>query len=281
MIAILGHKGFIGSNFLNYVLKKRIYKKKNLILIDKKDSYILVDDLRYAYTLNVLQTNKVELIYNFAGESSVDVSIKYPAETFENNYLLILNILEKIRATKTRLIHISTDEVFGEFGEKYNPSSPYAASKACQDMLIKSYIRTYGIKAQIFRCCNNFGPNQTKDKFIPKVIDLALQNKEIPVWPGRRCWTDVEDTCKELITFSETCYKERNQTCVVNMPNLALAKLIVKLTKSKSTIKNLSILEAEKIRPGFDYQYQGEISSAKKPFEKSLKETIKWYSQNP
>lgn len=281
MIAILGHKGFIGSNFLNYVLKKRIYKKKDLILIDKKDSYILIDDLRYAYTLNVLQTNKVDIVYNFAGESSVDVSIKHPVETFENNYLLILNILEKIRTTKAKLIHISTDEVFGEFGEKYNPSSPYAASKACQDMLIKSYIRTYHVNAQIFRCCNNFGPNQTKDKFIPKVIDLALKNKPIQVWPGRRCWTHVEDTCKELIEFNKTKYTERNQTYTENISNLALAKLIVKLTKSKSNIKMLTFLEVEKIRPGFDYQYTGESSVAKKPFEKSLKETIKWYSQNP
>ena len=205
-IVVTGGNGFIGSNLVNFLNKKKYF----VINIDKniysKGSYLLKNlskkyykfyelDINSKKIFHILKKYKPIAIFNLAAETHVDRSIDAPENFVYSNILGTFNILEQLRKykktvnKKIKLIHVSTDEVYGDIkngarsSEKspYLPSSPYSASKASSDHLIKSYVRTYSIDAMISNCCNNYGPGQFPEKLIPTLIFNILNNKNLPI----------------------------------------------------------------------------------------------------
>ena len=225
-ILVTGGCGFIGANFLNVMvpkyksikflnLDKLTYagKKKNLQNITnyKNYSFVKLDICNYQGLRKIIKKFKPTIILHFAAESHVDNSIKSPIEFIRTNFIGTYNLLRSINK-KIFLIHISTDEVYGHvvnkkaFTEKtsYNPRSPYSASKASSDHLVSAWNSTFDYKSTIVNCCNNFGPFQDKEKFIPVIISKILNKKNIPIYgDGKqiREWIYVKDfvSCLEFI----------------------------------------------------------------------------------
>ena len=251
--------------------------------------------------------HKPKAIFNLAAETHVDRSIDSPGNFIKTNINGTFNLLESLRYLKNRkinskLIHISTDEVYGDIKEgkrsdenyKYEPSSPYSASKASADHLVKSYIRTYKLNAVISNCCNNYGPYQFPEKLIPKMISNIFNNKDLPIYAkgeNSREWIHVRDHCDALyLLFKKGKAGESyNVGSGKNLRNLDLVKKILKICKSlKVKVGKKSIIKFVKDRPGHDFRYA--LNSKKilkrlkwKPkisFEKGLKETIIWYYSN-
>ncbi len=223
-ILITGGCGFIGSNFVKLIQNRY----DNIIVVDKLTYAGNIDNLKnlkYIFYKNdikddiifdILNKHNIDIVVNFAAESHVDNSIENPSIFIETNvngtFNLIKNCLKYQQSKQNlRFIHISTDEVFGDleinepikFTEKtaYNPSSPYSASKAAIDLIINSYIRTFGFNAIILHCTNNFGPNQLKEKLIPKTIDCCLNSLPIPIYGNGknvRDWIFVSDFCNGI-----------------------------------------------------------------------------------
>ena len=203
-VIVTGGNGFIGSNLIKLLIKKKYF----VINIDKntysKNSYILekIKKKNYKfYKLNINNKKKIlwilkkfkpKAIFNLAAETHVDRSIDSPKDFIESNIFGVFNLLETIKEydKKIKLVHISTDEVYGDVkgnqrskeNSSYNPSSPYSASKASADHLIRSYVRTFGINASISNCCNNYGPGQFPEKLIPTLIFNIINNKPLPIW---------------------------------------------------------------------------------------------------
>ena len=208
-IVVTGGLGFIGSNLIQLLIKKK-YKVINIDKItyssnfyntknyNKSSKYKFIKcDLNERSKINrIFNKYKPIAIFNLAAETHVDRSIDSPKDFINTNIIGTFNILEQIRnyekkyKKKIRLIHISTDEVYGDIKKKYRsneespyqPSSPYSASKASSDHLIKSYSRTYNIDAVISNCCNNFGPGQFPEKLIPTLIFNILNNSPLPIY---------------------------------------------------------------------------------------------------
>ena len=199
-ILVTGGCGFIGSNFLNMMVPK--YKETKFLNVDKltyagnmnnirkiRDlpnyDFIKVDICNYEFLKRIVKSFKPNVIVHFAAESHVDNSIKSPKNFITSNIIGTYNILKSINK-KIFLIHISTDEVFGHVENKtafkettrYNPRSPYSATKASADHLVSAWNTTYGYKSTIVNCCNNFGPNQDNEKFIPVIINNILKKKK-------------------------------------------------------------------------------------------------------
>ena len=244
-------------------------------------------------------------IFNLAAETHVDRSIDNPENFIKSNIFGVYNILECFKNyskknKKTKLIHISTDEVYGDilFGRTkedypYNPSSPYAASKASSDHLVSSYVRTYKIPAIITNCSNNYGPKQHPEKLIPKLIYNILTNKSLPIYgkgTNSREWIYVEDHCEALIQIFKNgkIGSFYNIGSNKNLINLDISKKLIKIAKTKIKIgKNVKI-EFVKDRPGHDIRYA--LNSNKlikelkwKPktsFETGLIKTFDWYLNN-
>ena len=197
-IVVTGGLGFIGSNLIKILNKKNYY----IINIDKinyssnfqnipnniKNYKFYKEDInKRAVIKDIINKYNPKIIYNLAAETHVDRSIDEPKNFINSNILGVYNLLEVVRnfKNKIRFIHVSTDEVYGDIKNKgnskekdaYNPSSPYAASKASGDLLIKSYIRTYKINSIITNCCNNYGPNQYPEKLIPTIIYNLIKKK--------------------------------------------------------------------------------------------------------
>lgn len=220
-IMVTGGSGFIGTNLIHYLYNKGY----NVINYDKltyasnidgdrdlrgKKNYTMIKaDILDAGSLeSVVQSYGIDTIIHLAAESHVDNSITNPNIFAETNVMGTLNVLNVAKDYNLRLHHVSTDEVFGEiivgsFNEdsKYDPHSPYSASKAASDHLVRSYIRTYGLKATISNCSNNYGPYQHIEKLIPKAITNVLNNKKVPIY-GKgnniRDWIYVGDHCEAL-----------------------------------------------------------------------------------
>ena len=203
-IIVTGGSGFIGSNLVNFLIKKRFFvinldkltyssnKYKSSLRTKKNYKLIKVDIVNKKKLITIIKNYKPKAIFNLAAETHVDRSIDGPTSFIHTNINGTFSLLESLRFLQkkkfhTKLIHISTDEVYGDIlngkrsdeNFKYDPSSPYSASKASADHLVKSYIRTYKLKAVISNCCNNYGPYQFPEKLIPKMISNIFNNKEL------------------------------------------------------------------------------------------------------
>ena len=315
-VVVTGGSGFIGSNLVKYLLKKKYfvinidklsysanpYNVKNL---NKNKNYVFfkVDLNNKKKIIKILKKYKPCGIFNLAAETHVDRSIDNPKNFIHSNILGTYNLLESILSCKQkiRLVHISTDEVYGDIikgrsDEKYpyNPSSPYSSSKASADLLIKGYIRTYKIPAIITNCCNNYGPNQFPEKLIPKLIFNIINNKPLPIYGrGRnsREWMHVQDHCEALllIFLKGKIGESYNIGSGMNLKNIDIAKRLLKIAKYKSlkNYKNIKI-KFVKDRPGHDFRYALNNKKIKKilrwkakiNLDSGLSQTIDWYLNN-
>ena len=318
-IIVTGGNGFIGSNLVNFFLKKKYF----VINIDKnkyaKSSYLLKNiksknykfyklDINDKKIFHILGRHKPDAIFNLAAETHVDRSIDSPRDFIDSNILGTFNILEQIKKykkkynKKLRLIHISTDEVYGDLKKKdrssenspYHPSSPYSASKASSDHLIKSYTRTYNIDAVISNCCNNYGPGQFPEKLIPTLIYNILNNNNLPIYGkglNSREWIHVEDHCKGIFAIYKKGKNGESYNIGTgkNINNLNLTKFLLKIVKDKKILigKNVKI-KFVKDRPGHDLRYALNCKKINKmlkwyplkEFKSGLSETFDWYLKN-
>ena len=318
-IVVTGGLGFIGSNLINYLHKKNYF----VINLDKKQFYssnyniknkskknykfIKVDINQKEQILKILKKFKPAGIFNLAAETHVDRSIDNPDNFIKSNILGVYNLLEALKIygrfeKKIKLIHISTDEVYGDIpiGKKskendlYQPSSPYSSSKASADLIIKSYCRTYGMNIIITNCCNNYGPGQYPEKLIPKLVMQIKRGQPLDIYgtgKNSREWIYVEDHCEALYKiFNKGKIGENyNIGSGLNITNLKLAKKIISIfNKCQLNKKNIKI-KFVKDRPGHDLRYALNINKIKKEikwrsktnFDNGLSITIKWYLNNP
>ena len=316
---VTGGSGFIGSNLVNFLIQKKYFvinidkltyssnrydeKKRN----KKFYKHYRIDINNKKKLLEIIKKNSPKAIFNLAAETHVDRSIDGPKAFIDTNINGTFNLLEAIRHLKKRnkdckLIHISTDEVYGDIKNnlrsdenfKYEPSSPYSASKASADHLVKSYIRTYKLNAVISNCCNNYGPYQFPEKLIPKMISNIFNNKNLPIYAkgkNSREWIHVRDHCNALYLLFKNgkSGESYNVGSGKNLRNIDLVKKLIKICKSSNIkIGKKTVIKFVKDRPGHDFRYA--LNSKKifnklkwKPrinFEKGLKETINWYYNN-
>lgn len=312
-LLVTGGAGFIGSNFIHYWLRehpgdeivnldKLTYagNPDNLKAIESNPQYTFVKgDIADAPLLDKLLPG-VDTVVHFAAESHVDRSITGPAVFVETNVLGTQVLLDAVLRHHVRHFHhVSTDEVFGalsletreKFSEStpYHPHSPYSASKAAADHLVRAYGTTFGLQYTITNCSNNFGPYQYPEKFLPVMITNLFQDKKVPVYGDGlyvRDWLYVEDHCRaiDLVLHKgkvgET-YCVGGQTEDVN--NLAITKKVLALTG-----KDESYIEYVKDRPGHDRRYAVDWSKAKQElgyqpqhdFDTYLAKTVAWYQEN-
>ena len=310
-IIVTGGLGFIGSNLINILKNKyfiinidKVSYASNFNNIDpgiKNYKFYKIDINNKIFIKNILKKYNPSIIFNLAAETHVDRSIDELKQFIESNILGVFNLLESIKnyKKKIKLIHISTDEVYGDIKKNYkskeedayNPSSPYSASKASGDLLIKSYIRTYKIPAIITNCCNNFGPNQYPEKLIPTIIYNILNKKPIPIYgtgENLREWIYVKDHCDALIKVAEKGIIGENYNIGsgIVLNNIQIAKKIISIFKKINYNKNIkSKIHLVKDRPGHDLRYCLDSSKIrnklkwkyKSSFDQKINETIFWY----
>ena len=310
-IIVTGGLGFIGSNLINILQKKyfiinidKVSYASNHNNIDpyiKNYKFYKQDINNKIFIQNILKKYKPSIIFNLAAETHVDRSIDGPRQFIESNIIGVFNLLEAIRGynKKIKLIHVSTDEVYGDLKknykskeeDSYNPSSPYSASKASGDLLIKSYIRTYKVPAVITNCCNNFGPNQYPEKLIPTIIYKILNKKSIPIYgkgENIREWIYVKDHCDALIKVAEkgVIGENYNIGSGITLNNIQIVKKIISIFKNINYDRKVkSKILLVKDRPGHDLRYclnsskiRNELKwKYKSNFDQRINETIIWY----
>ena len=317
-VIVTGGLGFIGSNLIKILLKKKYY----VINLDKvsyssnfynvKDfsknrnyKFIKVDINNKNKLIQIFKKYRPRVIFNLAAETHVDRSIEAPNEFIKSNIIGVFNLLEVFREftkknRKTKLIHISTDEVYGDVlkgrskeTDPYKPSSPYAASKASSDHLVYSYVRTFNINAMITNCSNNYGPNQHPEKLIPKLIYNIINNKPLPLYgegKNSREWIFVDDHCEALFKVFKNGTKGEfyNIGSNINSSNFDVAKLLIEISKKKIKLgKNVKI-KFIKDRPGHDFRYALDSKKVLKKLKwkskvnlkKGLENTFNWYLEN-
>jgi dTDP-glucose 4,6-dehydratase len=310
-ILVTGGAGFIGSNFIRMALSE--YVDCFIINLDKltyagnlQNLSELLDHSRHKFIKGdicngqlverLIDKHKLEAIVNFAAESHVDRSITGPKVFIETNVTGTLTLLEAARDKRLeRFVQISTDEVYGSLGKEGKfteenplcPNSPYSASKAAADLLIKAFGHTYNVRYNITRCSNNYGPYQFPEKLIPLMINNAMNNKELPVYGDGlhvRDWLYVYDHCTAIWkVLTEAPPGEIYNIGGCNeKTNLEVVKIVLKhLGKSPSLIKFVTD------RPGHDRRYAINANKITKElhwqpsvsFEEGLKRTIEWYQQ--
>lgn len=285
-ISIIDKETYAAQFLLNY--KKQFLK--NIVKIYKYD----IND--YQNVEKIIQQNKIDTIVNFAAQSHVDNSISSPVEFIQANINGTFVLLELARKYNLRFHQVSTDEVYGSVDPwkdivteqfKYNPSSPYSSSKASADLLVLAYFKTFGVKATISRCTNNYGEWQHPEKLIPKTITNAINNIKIPIYgDGKqvRNWIHVNDHCEGIldILYGGKIGQIYNIGSKVLIPNIDIVKMILKeLNKSEDLIQFV------KDRPAHDFAYH--LNSNKiiaeldwhqeTDIETGLKETIAFYKK--
>ncbi len=334
-LLVTGGAGFIGSHFvLRHVAPNQNkfgsgqaqFPKDNVVVLDKltyaadkaflgpvlkKITFVEGDIVDQELVSELVKKHGIDTIVNFAAESHVDNSIKDVSPFLHTNVLGVQSLIEVCRAhPQVRLLHISTDEVYGDIGDDDRPrnvgdpllpSSPYAASKAAAEMLLMAAMRTYKIKVCISRCTNNFGPHQALEKFIPTITRHALKDEPIPVYAegkNKRDWLYVTDHCDalELILRTEWAFwdpdvpgvhasQRKGSGHLFNISadnekeNIAVAKMILNILK-----KPESLIKFVEDRPGHDWRYALDSSAIRKlgwspkvSFTEGLQKTIAWY----
>jgi len=307
-LLVTGGLGFIGSNFISRVFENHedwsvvnvdaeLYgsNHQSLKKFENNSKYSFVKGNITDQELMEKLVSESDVVVNFAAESHVDRSISNARPFIDSNILGVFTLLETIKKMKKKMIHISTDEVYGSFNSgsareetRLNPSSPYAASKASAELLIQSYITTHRCNVIITRCTNNYGPKQFPEKLIPKTIILALNDKKIPIYgTGKniRDWIFVEDHCDAIIDvlIKGKSGESYNISAGNEIDNITIIKKI--LTIVGKPLENIEFVED---RPGHDFRYSMESTkirntlewSQKKKFEEGLKKTIDWYLEN-
>jgi dTDP-glucose 4,6-dehydratase len=316
-IIVTGGLGFIGSNLIELLLKKNYY----VINIDKvtyssnfyntkefqknKNYKFIKSDINSKKIKDIFLKYKPSCIFNLAAETHVDRSIDNPTQFINSNINGVYNILECFKSfykkfKNTKLIHISTDEVYGDVLEgrsdenfPYKPSSPYAASKAASDHLVYSYVRTYDLPAIITNCSNNYGPKQHPEKLIPKLIYNILNSRPLPIYGdglNSREWIYVTDHCEALYkVFKNGKIGEfYNIGSNKNLDNIQICKALLKVSKNLIGNKSNVKIKFIKDRPGHDLRYALNSNKIKKQlkwqpktkFTDGIKKTFEWYFNN-
>ena len=273
-ILVTGGLGFIGSNFILNLLEKNNdidivnldagFYGSNLLNLNKfehSENYNFVSGNIGDVTLMEKLVSDCDAVVNFAAESFVDRSIANAKPFLESNIDGVYTLLECIKKYKKKFLQVSTDEVFGSLEKNsatenfsFNPSSPYAATKACAEMLVNSYHITYGCDTLITRCTNNYGPRQFPEKLIPKIILLAEKNKKIPVYgngQNLRDWLHVNDHCNAINLVLEHGKSGESYNISSNneVDNMTIIKKILSIMN-----KSESLIEFVEDRPGHDFR---------------------------
>ena len=307
-LLVTGGYGFIGSNFILKLLEgheefkiKNIdaelngSNSKNLSTIQNHKNYEFVKGNITNHNLMEKLIDECDVVVNFAAESFVDRSINDANPFLSSNILGVYTILDIITKQNKKMIQISTDEVFGsiEHGSakeesRFNPTNPYAATKASAELLINSYFATYNSNVIITRCTNNYGPRQFPEKLIPKTILLADQNKKIPIYGNGkniRDWIFVDDHCNAIfnVLTNGKSGESYNISASNEIDNITIVKKILSLMN-----KSEDLIEFVEDRPGHDFRYSMDSHKIKKElkwetkinFEEGIKKTVDWYLSN-
>ena len=325
-ILVTGGCGFIGSNFIQYILQKDpsifIINLDKLTYAGNLMNLSYVPNDRYAFVKgDICDKNILEKLFNeynfesivhFAAESHVDRSIDGPADFIQTNIVGTLNLLEqsrefafKLKNKDFKFLHVSTDEVYGSLGKKgkflentpYDPSSPYSASKASSDHLVRAWNKTFDLPVLITNCSNNYGPYQFPEKLIPLMIINAINNKPLPIY-GKgnnvRDWLYVLDHCDAIYTVLESgeigqTYNVGGNNEIKNIDVVeAICDVLDHLIPRGNSERYKKLIHFVKDRPGHDFRYAVDASklnlklgwSPKESFESGLEKTIQWYINN-
>lgn len=314
-ILVTGAAGFIGSNFVEYIVNK--HKDYKIIVLDKltyagnlenlnkikdKITFIQSDICDFELVKEIFKKYKIDGVIHFAAESHVDNSIKTPFIFTQTNVIGTHTLLEVAKqewgeGSPNKFLHISTDEVYGSLGEEgyftekspIKPNSPYSASKASSDLIVFAYGETFKMNVNVTNCSNNYGPYQHNEKLIPHMIKLAVNNEKLPVYGNGkniRDWLYVEDHCEAIdLVFEKGKSGQRYNIGGHNEKrNIDIVKLILKqLGKSEDLITYVED------RRGHDYRYAIDPTKIshelgwepKTKFEDGIIKTIDWYINNP
>jgi len=328
---VTGGAGFIGSNFVHHWLATR---SEAVVVLDKltyagnpenlhgaqgdsRFTFVHGDIGDLALVTQIFQDHKIRAIVNFAAESHVDRSIHGPGEFIQTNVLGTFNLLEAVRAywgevseevkKEFRFLHVSTDEVYGSLGatdpafterHQYQPNSPYSASKAASDHLVRAYHHTYGIPVLTTNCSNNYGPFHFPEKLIPLVILNALGGKPLPIYgdgSNVRDWLYVTDHCSAICrvldqgalgeTYNVGGWNEKSNLEVVQ----TLCAILDELRPRSDGRSYREQITFVKDRPGHDRRYAIDASRISselgwrpaETFETGIRKTVRWYLDNP
>ena len=327
---VTGGSGFIGSNFIRFLLSKSENNQvvnldkltyagnpQNLLKFEHDDRYVFNqgDICDQEHVRELIQLHHPDIIVNFAAESHVDRSIDGPGEFIKTNisgtYTLLqeslryYQSLENDKQKKFRFHHVSTDEVFGSLGEDgffteetpYDPSSPYSASKAASDHLVRAWERTYGLPIIISNCSNNYGPYQFPEKLIPLMILNCLAEESLPVYgtgENVRDWLYVDDHCEAIYTIIEKgkigeTYNVGGNNEIQNIEIIiTICSILDEIQPSANGNSYSDLITYVKDRPGHDFRYAIDSSKLKdelnwspnETFESGIRKTINWYLEN-
>ncbi len=303
---VTGGAGFIGSNYVRMLLTGKLGEVDSVTVIDNltyagnlKNLDLVLADPRLTFIQADISDKKTvakhleseHVLVNFAAESHVDNSIRDPKKFLETNILGTQNLLEISMQKEIKLfVQVSTDEVYGSIEKgstdedsNLQPNSPYAASKASADLLVRSYVKTFGIDARITRCSNNYGPNQHSEKFIPNTISKILKNEKVPIYGDGlniREWIHVEDHCRgiNIVIHKGKPGAIYNIGSGFELSNLALAKLILaELGKSENELDFVTDRKGHDLRYSLDFTKISELGfQCKQNFEEGIKELIQY-----
>ena len=325
-ILVTGGCGFIGSNFVRYLLKESDFKGR-VVNVDKltyagnqdnlsdietdfHDQYVFIkaDICDGTIIDGVFDDYSIDTVCHFAAESHVDRSIVKPDAFIQTNIVGTFNLLESARSRQKQMVrfhHISTDEVYGSLGREgyftettpYQPNSPYSASKASSDHLVRAYHKTYGLPITISNCSNNYGPYQFPEKLIPLIILNAIDGKSLPIYgDGRnvRDWLYVRDHCTAIWTVMKN--GKTGETYNVGgdceMENIAIVEIICDILDEKNRLSDnrtrRDLITFVDDRPGHDRRYAIDFTklnqelnwSPESTLETGIRDTIQWYLNN-